>query len=114
MSIHLIVRLDGLPIFGRSRLARRGLFHKLLWQVSDLRPGWVLFRGEGGGEPRHGCCGQRPHQRVGGAGRGATSSEEHKSALQSLMRISYSVFCLKKTTKINLTTNIETKLNITT
>src|SRR3546814_10835236 len=27
-------------------------------------------------------------------------SEEHKSELQSLMRISYAVFCLKKTTKI--------------
>src|SRR3546814_8886883 len=30
----------------------------------------------------------------------AWSSEEHTSALQSLMRISYAVFCLKKT-KIN-------------
>src|SRR3546814_7245639 len=27
-------------------------------------------------------------------------SEEHTSELQSLMRISYAVFCLKKTTKI--------------
>src|SRR3546814_5487939 len=31
-------------------------------------------------------------------------SEEHKSELQSLMRISYAVFCLKKkTNKLNLT-----------
>src|SRR3546814_8064918 len=29
----------------------------------------------------------------------STRSEEHTSALQSLMRISYAVFCLKKTTK---------------
>src|SRR3546814_3362753 len=29
--------------------------------------------------------------------RGATRSEEHTSELQSLMRISYAVFCLKKT-----------------
>src|SRR3546814_8451561 len=28
-------------------------------------------------------------------------SEEHTSELQSLMRISYAVFCLKKTTNIN-------------
>src|SRR3546814_963784 len=28
-----------------------------------------------------------------------TRSEEHTSELQSLMRISYAVFCLKKTTK---------------
>src|SRR3546814_8330078 len=30
----------------------------------------------------------------------ATRSEEHTSELQSLMRNSYAVFCLKKTTKI--------------
>src|SRR3546814_4924489 len=32
-------------------------------------------------------------------------SEEHTSELQSLMRISYAVFCLKKKKKINATTN---------
>src|SRR3546814_6357583 len=32
-------------------------------------------------------------------------SEEHTSELQSLMRISYAVFCLKKNTKENLTNN---------
>src|SRR3546814_17032435 len=31
---------------------------------------------------------------------GALRSEEHTSELQSLMRISYAVFCLKKKTKI--------------
>src|SRR3546814_7523413 len=37
-------------------------------------------------------------QRAGAAGRGAGGqrSEEHTSELQSLMRISYAVFCLKK------------------
>src|SRR3546814_5715018 len=30
-------------------------------------------------------------------------SEEHTSELQSLMRISYAVFCLKKTKKIHMT-----------
>src|SRR3546814_5239517 len=33
---------------------------------------------------------------AGGEGRGRTRSEEHTSELQSLMRISYAVFCLKK------------------
>src|SRR3546814_1554649 len=33
------------------------------------------------------------------AGRGFMRSEEHTSELQSLMRISYAVFCLKKKTK---------------
>src|SRR3546814_2502456 len=34
-----------------------------------------------------------------------TRSEEHTSELQSLMRISYAVFCLKKTNKPNTTIN---------
>src|SRR3546814_4904930 len=34
-------------------------------------------------------------------GRVKARSEEHTSELQSLMRISYAVFCLKKKTKIN-------------
>src|SRR3546814_1949141 len=40
----------------------------------------------------------------GGAGHRAARSEEHTSELQSLMRISYAVFCLKKksTTKQEL------------
>src|SRR3546814_5306647 len=38
----------------------------------------------------------RARQRV--EGRGAGRSEEHTSELQSLMRISYAVFCLKKKT----------------
>src|SRR3546814_2300559 len=41
------------------------------------------------------------HHLVAGVGR----SEEHTSELQSLMRISYAVFCLKKKTNINIQTN---------
>src|SRR3546814_3072646 len=37
-------------------------------------------------------------------------SEEHTSELQSLMRISYAVFCLKKKKKVRDTTNIYTLL----
>src|SRR3546814_6954471 len=46
---------------------------------------------------RIGACRSRPG--IGGPGpgdRGETRSEEHTSELQSLMRISYAVFCLKK------------------
>src|SRR3546814_2107421 len=35
-----------------------------------------------------------------GVGRGLERSEEHTSELQSLMRISYAVFCLKKKKKL--------------
>src|SRR3546814_7584997 len=38
-------------------------------------------------------------------------SEEHTSELQSLMRISYAVFCLKKKKTINDTTNINTQIS---
>src|SRR3546814_2944132 len=37
-------------------------------------------------------------------------SEEHTSELQSLMRISYAVFCLKKKKKINITKQKQTKI----
>src|SRR3546814_9537715 len=43
------------------------------------------------------------HQRRLTAARGR--SEEHTSELQSLMRISYAVFCLKKTTQLTTTTH---------
>src|SRR3546814_4661387 len=44
------------------------------------------------------------YRRRGDAGR----SEEHTSGLQSLMRISYAVFCLKKKKKIKKYTQITT------
>src|SRR3546814_7779160 len=48
--------------------------------------------------------------RAGGAGSfrhdGGTRSEEHTSELQSLMRISYAVFCLKKKSHTNTTNTI--------
>src|SRR3546814_3713279 len=40
----------------------------------------------------------------------ARRSEEHTSELQSLMRISYAVFCLKKKTKKNTTTTINSHI----
>src|SRR3546814_3199050 len=43
----------------------------------------------------------------------AFRSEEHTSELQSLMRISYAVFCLKKKTKHKTTPNTQTHTLIT-
>src|SRR3546814_2993994 len=45
----------------------------------------------------------------GGLGGGALRSEEHTSELQSLMRISYDVFCLKKKKRLkqHITHNVE-------
>src|SRR3546814_5175698 len=53
--------------------------------------------GVGSGEGGHpGPGGGEPHRRPAGSGGGVDRSEEHTSELQSLMRISYAVFCLKK------------------
>src|SRR3546814_2079799 len=46
-----------------------------------------------------GWCNQYHHQVARAGFRGVDRSEEHTSELQSLMRISYAVFCLKKKTK---------------
>src|SRR3546814_6619049 len=42
---------------------------------------------------------------------GGHRSEEHTSELQSLMRISYAVFCLKKKTQIHTNTHNKTSMN---
>src|SRR3546814_3873235 len=53
---------------------------------------------EEGGQP---CLAEdRPAPQAGLAMTGRARSEEHTSELQSLMRISYAVFCLKKNTNI--------------
>src|SRR3546814_4902300 len=86
-------------------------------------------RGEGPGRdaggrrgrslPAAGRCGPRRaglRNRPGrGAGRRSCRSEEHTSELQSLMRISYAVFCLKQKTKnCTSTAKIETTVSTTT
>src|SRR3546814_6849569 len=55
---------------------------------ASLQPGKELAAKEGAGGDDNGRGGQQPR------------SEEHTSELQSLMRNSYAVFCLKKKTKI--------------
>src|SRR3546814_6077845 len=62
--------------------------------------------GGGQGSPRRSL---RRHGRAcprrAGGDRGGARSEEHTSELQSLMRISYAVFCLKKNTQKHKTRN---------
>src|SRR3546814_5947453 len=53
-------------------------------------------RGGGLGRGRHGRCGRRDAEGVAPMAGRQGRSEEHTSELQSLMRISYAVFCLKK------------------
>src|SRR3546814_2380419 len=62
-----------------------------------IQPGDVVVPGEPAG--------------VAGDRRGLPRSEEHTSELQSLMRISYAVFCLKKKKKNNKRNNTEAEID---
>src|SRR3546814_4381152 len=55
--------------------------------------------------PRRSTC-RRPTARRSPAPPNSRRSEEHTSELQSLMRISYAVFCLKKKQQLNKLQNI--------
>src|SRR3546814_2354670 len=82
----------------------------------DARLGRAIAQGEGGGDVEDGKTGdhgegpgqRRTHMMAEKTGEGhprrrslCHRSEEHTSELQSLMRISYAVFCLKKKKKQN-------------
>src|SRR3546814_1530770 len=70
-----------LPAETSARMRRGGLFLLLLaYPVAGLALGW----------------GYGAIEWFGQLSGGALRSEEHTSELQSLMRISYAVFCLKK------------------
>src|SRR3546814_4955516 len=59
---------------------------------------WEVVRArDGGGAPRRRVVNDAAPEKAGQIDRGR--SEEHTSELQSLMRISYAVFCLKKKKK---------------
>src|SRR3546814_7977527 len=73
-------------------------------RTDTLFPYTTLFRSDRGGRPGagHEVFALKPHHAFAPARIGAHElphrkrSEEHTSELQSLMRISYAVFCLKK------------------
>src|SRR3546814_1184162 len=81
-----------------------------------LFPYTALFRSAGGaiargaGRDRAGVAHPAvvPPPAIGAGTRGGARSEEHTSELQSLMRTSYAVFCLKKKKQNK---NVTTKLN---
>src|SRR3546814_8105345 len=69
--------------FSESDLEAAGITST--WDLARVTPGLVYGRGIGLGSTF-----------LRGVGTGSSRSEEHTSELQSLMRISYAVFCLKK------------------
>src|SRR3546814_20340667 len=89
---------------------------------TDTRfPYTTLFRSRwspaGAGRPARGnrrSAAQRVRSyrpRAGASGDSDRRSEEHTSELQSLMRISYAVFCLKKNKKYNIKHQITTNIS---
>src|SRR3546814_2161259 len=85
-------------------------FHGIIGVDQQLDEVGRDFGGVGGGrllrrlrqfDRRFPCAGERPNidEARAGAAKGLRRSEEHTSELQSLMRISYAVFCLKKKTR---------------
>src|SRR3546814_4553865 len=90
----------------RSRLARRGREPARPPATArggeslgapHAEPHGLVLAGQAGHRPGIPVPAHRPHEH-------GPRSEEHTSELQSLMRISYAVFCLKKKTKNNIVT----------
>src|SRR3546814_5486259 len=72
-------------------------------RTDTLFPYTTLFRSRQArqeGRPRAVLGGRGTFGGLAGEQRGYRRSEEHTSELQSLMRISYAVFCLKKKKRI--------------
>src|SRR3546814_7673575 len=87
---------------GRVR-ARPDQRHVASEHVDELRQLVEAGSSQEAPDPRHpGVVAPRQHS---GIGIGHVRSEEHTSELQSLMRISYAVFCLKKKKKKYTNTN---------
>src|SRR3546814_10092735 len=84
-------------------------------RTDTLFPYTTLFRSplpRAGGRARAGSRGAGTGARRRAARASASRSEEHTSELQSLMRISYAVFCLKKNKESKYKRYIEQLNNI--
>src|SRR3546814_7727590 len=86
------------PVGGRDHALRRRLDRRGAARRADAAGRDLVFHAPGQGR--------------GSDPRGLSRSEEHTSELQSLMRISYAVFCLKK--KIMTRTSYNTQNTYTT
>src|SRR3546814_1096111 len=76
-------------------------------RTDTLFPYTTLFRSLHHSDPLHAAC--RIINRC--ASNPVLRSEEHTSELQSLMRISYAVFCLKKKKHKNITSHYKIHTN---
>src|SRR3546814_5296018 len=88
-------------LFPYTTLFRSRVFAVTCFRIADQTQYPILYILEATNEIAHRKIFDRVIQGVGGkvAAYRIVRSEEHTSELQSLMRISYAVFCLKKKTK---------------
>src|SRR3546814_5687368 len=103
--------MDGVLKAGQALPSERRLTEKLGASRTALREGLKLLRARGIIRTEQGKGSfVAPISQVENTSSASTRwmvrrismrSEEHTSELQSLMRISYAVFCLKKTTKVS-------------
>src|SRR3546814_2629498 len=101
---------EPIRVFGQSKIllvdSRFGPFHQINPQAAvDAPPNGA---GPGNQIPDIGALDRRRDDQEDRSGTRAVGirSEEHTSELQSLMRISYAVFCLKTTNKTTQTIHI--------
>src|SRR3546814_2848624 len=90
-------RQGGAAIAGARAVFRDRDSRTLPPRVRGIRT--CLLPGHAPTPPRGVGCRSVRCRRTSGRGAGRGRSEEHTSELQSLMRISYAVFCLKKKNK---------------
>src|SRR3546814_9698341 len=94
IMFHRLTRADmaGIVTIQLRRLQQLLADRKIALELDDSARGWLA---EAGYDPVYGA---RPLKRViqRSLQNPLARSEEHTSELQSLMRISYAVFCLKK------------------
>src|SRR3546814_5715934 len=95
---------DALPISPLKDAARRRWQRRARAAPQPAFPGRPRGPGRPLPPPCVGAAARRPFHEDTHGPHQESRSEEHTSELQSLMRISYAVFCLKKTKKI-MTTN---------
>src|SRR3546814_6854419 len=116
LPISLQLRARGRLLLGRCDRDRGKCIRRARWLRQLLRSGLLrryrsgdaysppwqegVLPANSGGHPRRG---REQRYRPGQWHQGVSRSEEHTSELQSLMRISYAVFCLNKKT-LNRTT----------
>src|SRR3546814_7479640 len=99
-DLSVAIRLQRRQISRHRVIAAGGRRHPLLRnEAAAPDPGAEARRNALAG--RRQCLAIGQEKAVEQRQRDANRSEEHKSELQSLMRISYAVFCLKKKTQIN-------------